>query len=74
MKVKLILSVFAISLLTLTSCKKDYNCTCSSGGVSVDSETYYGVKKSEAESNCENYESDVQQYNSSITCAINEKD
>lgn len=74
MKVKYILSVLAVSFLALTSCKKDYNCVCGAGGVNFDSETYYDVKKSDAESRCSDYENEAQQYNSSITCSINEID
>lgn len=74
MKVKLILSVLAVSLLALTSCKKDYNCVCSYGGFSAESETYTDVTKSDAESRCDEYEAEVQQSASGITCSINEAD
>lgn len=74
MKKKLFFSLLTISLLALTSCKKDYNCVCSAGGFSAESETYENVKKSDAESRCEDYEEDVQSVNSSVSCSINETD
>ena len=73
MKVKLILSVAAISLLALTSCKKDWNCTCKSGGFSVDAEMYEDETKKNAESKCADYEEDAQaSFGSGVSCSINE--
>jgi hypothetical protein len=70
MKAKLILSALAVSLLALSSCKKDYNCNCSIGGFSGDGEKYYDVTKGDAESKCEEYEADAQAINSSFTCKV----
>lgn len=72
MKVKLILSLAVVSLLALSSCKKDYNCVCSYAGISADSELYTDVTKGDAESRCEDYEAEVQQAVSGISCTINE--
>lgn len=73
MKVKLILSVLAVSFLGLTSCKKDWNCTCKVGGFSVDAETYKDETKNNAKSKCADYEAEAQEsFGSGVSCTINE--
>jgi uncharacterized membrane protein len=73
MKVKLILSVMAVSFLALTSCKKDWNCTCKAGGFSLDAETYKDETKNNAESKCADFETEAQNsFGSGVNCSINE--
>jgi hypothetical protein len=73
MKIKLILGVITIALLSLTSCKKDYNCVCKAGVFSVDAETYQQVTKNDAEERCTDYEAEAKEtFGSGVTCSINE--
>lgn len=73
MKVKLILSVVAVSFLALTSCKKDWNCTCKAGGFSIDAETIKDETKNNAEAECDDIEADAQSsFGSGVNCSINE--
>lgn len=55
---KVLLSVFALGMLSLASCKKDYTCTCTTtGGVSGSgSITIHGTKK-DAKAACDAYDS-----------------
>jgi len=45
---KKVLLVLGLGLLALTSCKKDYTCTCEVGGVESSVE-YEGLSKDEAD-------------------------
>jgi hypothetical protein len=54
---KVLLPILALAALTMTSCKKDYTCTCTGyiDGVAVPgsaSSTTINAKKSDAESKC----------------------
>ena len=49
---KLVLAVAALGLISLTSCKKEYTCSCSILGTTSDTKTGK-VKKSDAKSSCE---------------------
>ena len=46
-----VIALFGV--LSMTSCKKDYTCTCTIGGVTYPY-TYSKVKKSVAKTNCDN--------------------
>ena len=52
MKKMIGVAAFAVlGVIALSSCKKDYNCVCTVGGVS-DSTVYKDMKKSDAEAAC----------------------
>ncbi len=51
-KVSLVLGVLFLMTLALSSCKKEYTCSCSSGGVSVDF-TIAKTTKADAKSKCD---------------------
>lgn len=49
---KLVLAVAALGLISLTSCKKDYTCTCKSGSTSQ-AYPLSKQKKSDATNSCD---------------------
>lgn len=49
---KLVLALAALGLVSLTSCKKEYTCSCNILGVTTEAKTAK-VKKSDAKSQCE---------------------
>lgn len=52
---KLVLAVAALGLISLTSCKKDYTCTCSGGSMTSIAYPFNKMKKSDAQSACDTY-------------------
>lgn len=50
-----VLAVAAIFVLGLSSCKKDYTCTCTDPGFDPDVYTFKDVKKKDAESACDTW-------------------
>jgi hypothetical protein len=68
MKNLFILTVFALT--ALTSCKKDYTCTCTATvfGVSASSSTIINDTKSKAKDKCD--QGDVADANSTVNCEI----
>lgn len=73
MKITKMLGVLTISLIALSSCKKDYDCMCEAGGIGVDAETYENVTKVDAEEKCDDYEEEVKEdISNDITCSVNE--
>lgn len=71
------IKIFALTVfgtIALASCKKDYTCNCSSGGFTVVAETYTSVTKSDAESKCADYETDVNAaFGGGVSCSIAKK-
>ncbi|AEA42661.1 hypothetical protein [Fluviicola taffensis] len=59
---KLILGVSAIALLSLASCKKDYNCECTyqdTGSMTItENKTVKNSSLDDAKKTCDGYESD----------------
>lgn len=55
MKKLLVLAIIA-GAFTMTSCKKEYTCTCTTAGTSVDYKTGSKVKKSDATKWCDAYD------------------
>ncbi|MBX7225095.1 MAG: hypothetical protein K1X55_03635 [Chitinophagales bacterium] len=53
MKKITISGVALMLMLSLTSCKKDYTCSCSLGGVELEKIQYKDMKKSEAQDKCD---------------------
>ncbi len=49
---KIVLAVAALGLISLTSCKKEYTCSCTVFGITSDTKTEK-VSKSDAKSQCE---------------------
>ncbi|MFA6149860.1 MAG: hypothetical protein WC716_00980 [Chitinophagaceae bacterium] len=49
---KLVLAVAALGLISLTSCKKDYTCSCTGGTIPYEYK-YTKVKKADAKTACE---------------------
>lgn len=49
---KLVFAVAALGLISLTSCKKDYTCTCTVSGQTIKA-AYVKVKKSDAQKSCD---------------------
>ncbi|MGC4056907.1 MAG: hypothetical protein QM743_02150 [Chitinophagaceae bacterium] len=49
---KVIFAIAALGLISLTSCKKEYTCSCTAAGQTTDVKTEKKVKKSEAEDMC----------------------
>lgn len=67
---KKVLAIAALGVFVLSSCKKDYTCTCTASGFSQ-SEPYTAMKKKEAEDKCDKKQSDIQTINPNVTCTIN---
>jgi hypothetical protein len=68
---KKLLAITALGVLTLTSCKKDYTCTCSSAASSYNfSETYPDQKKKDAEDLCTVRESQLKTLYTDAKCAL----
>lgn len=55
---KVLLSVFALSMLSLASCKKDYTCSCTStsGGYSATSTITIHATKKDAKDACDAFD------------------
>ena len=65
---KKLLFVFAIAgVAALSSCKKEYTCTCTADGVSS-SVTFDKMKKSDAEDKCD--EGDMEVAGTKVECEI----
>lgn len=52
---KLVLAVAALGLISLTSCKKDYTCSCSGGTSTAISYPLNKMKKSDAKAACDTW-------------------
>ncbi len=52
MKNLLMVAVVVLATVSMSSCKKDYTCTCEFGGVES-SVTYEKVKKADAQESCD---------------------
>lgn len=49
---KVIFAIAALGLISLTSCKKEYTCSCTGAGQTTDVKTGSKVKKSDAKTWC----------------------
>jgi hypothetical protein len=49
---KVIFAIAALGLISLTSCKKEYTCSCTVSGTTTDIKSGTKLKKSEAETWC----------------------
>lgn len=49
---KVIFAIAALGLISLTSCKKEYTCSCTIAGSTTDVKSGTKIKKSEAETWC----------------------
>ena len=67
---KKLLVVTIVGLITFTSCKKDYTCSCSSDGDAW-SESYSNVTEADAESKCNKKEADSKLGDPNSKCSIN---
>ena len=74
MKKKMFFVAAAVAVLSLSSCKKDYTCECTTslGGITTSASTTINDTKSNAEEACENGSSTstVAGIESSVTCEI----
>jgi hypothetical protein len=52
MKMKAVFAVLALGALTMTSCRKNYECWCGDGSSEVKVASYTNVKKATAEASC----------------------
>lgn len=66
MKTKLILGMFAIALVSTTSCKKPRTCTCTDQYGGSENSTIVATKKT-AKTWCDNIQAS---YGSGVTCAL----
>ena len=69
---KKVLSVAAVALFvagTMSSCKKDYTCSCSGDSWSLDIQ-YTKVKKKDAEESCSSAESTYKAGDATSTCTL----
>ena len=75
MKTKYILCLLGVSLISLTSCKKDWNCNCSASIITIEAENYENITKSDAESRCSDTQDDLRSAfnNNEISCSISER-
>ncbi len=53
-KITLVLGVLALVAISFSSCKKDYVCTCTTSGTSVDI-TFSNTTKADAKAACDLY-------------------
>lgn len=74
MKLKSIFVIAAVTLISLSSCKKDYACVCSAFGLSGEAEVIENSTKKDAESRCEEIEKASKETVASATCSIEKKD
>lgn len=49
---KLVFAIAALGLFSMTSCKKEYTCACTIAGVTTDAKSGEKLKKSDAETWC----------------------
>ncbi len=67
---KIVLGVAVVAAFGFTSCKKDYNCTCS---FSIGANTVIPIqkaKKKDAKSTCENTESTYKLADPGVKCSL----
>ncbi len=70
MKKIIVFGAFAVlGVVALSSCKKDYTCTCTINGSSA-STTYKDVKKKDAEASCESLETTSKILDPGASCSI----
>lgn len=71
MKKILTIGVFALfGVIALSSCKKDWTCTCTVNGVTGTAATYKDTKKSDAKASCDSVESLSKLIDASASCSI----
>ena len=66
---KLVLAVAALGLISLTSCKKDYTCTCKVSGSEIKTEIK-DVKKSKAKDGCSALETQSKMIDANASCSL----
>jgi hypothetical protein len=69
---KKILLLAAVSCFAMTSCKKDYTCTCNGTGLPANLAKieYKKVKKKDAQSSCDALSTTYKAYGTDITCKL----
>lgn len=76
MKSKMFFVAAAAAVITLSSCKKDYDCDCEYE-IQGESVTGYALiedsKKKDAEDECDSFEADLNSIGSSASCDLSEK-
>lgn len=72
MKLKNLLGGVALVALALsfTSCKKDWVCVCSDGGISIDSDPIKNVTKSEAKEKCSDLQGQIRIVFPKAECSV----
>lgn len=70
---KNVLGIAILGMCLFSSCKKDWSCNCTSGGVTNPVESYSGFTKKEAQVKCDDVQKDFQEYDSSLTCEVEKK-
>lgn len=77
MKKFLMLAAFAVVTMSLASCKRDWNCKCTSsgGGVSASAEYSFNATKKDAEEACDGYAATSSAGGTSVstTCELSKK-
>ena len=69
----LVVAVAAFAVSMFSSCKKDYNCTCSFTSAPDLIVPFDGYKKADAEDGCNSAETTYKQADSGASCTLTEK-
>lgn len=67
---KFLLLGAAITMLSVTACKKDYTCKCTGTGILITEVEYEKVKKDDAESSCKEVEDANKIFDPAASCSI----
>lgn len=70
---KKVLLIAVAGLFIFSSCKKDWNCVCSSGSSSGTATTYTDVSKKDAKESCEALENLGKAFDTSFSCKVEAK-
>lgn len=65
---KVLITVAALAVLSLSSCKQKYDCTCDGPGVKDPEVTTWKLKQEDAKANCDALNAEYQEDNGS--CAL----
>lgn len=63
----------AVAMISLSSCKKDYECNCTVDGMTIPTISINDAKKDDAQTTCDQAETTYASGGASASCALSEK-